>query len=454
MPQLTIDGLSHDGKGIARTHGKVAFVAGALRGEVVSAELSRRHRRFDEYRLLEVLAASTDRVEPPCPLIGRCGGCDLQHLSGSGQLDHKTRVLLDQLARQSGLAPRTLLPALVAEPFAYRRRARLAVNVPRRGGAVTIGLRTAGGSEVVPIDRCPVLTPELAALPGRLQTLVNGLERPAVLGHVELSLSEPRDGGALPVIYLRLVSAPTAGDSAAIRAFADHVEAYLACRVGDGPLDYLHRPRPEDPGYHLPEFGLRLNTLPGGFVQGNGAINLGLVGQVAAWTASLSGARVLDAFCGVGNFALPMARRGLEVHGVEISPEAVAAARDNAARNGLANASFEVRDLTDADDWLRHLDVDAAVLDPPRAGARGLVSALAAKRLERIVYVSCAPATLGRDAAALAGAGYVLDALRLVDMFPQTSHIESVSLFRREPRRKGRERRRRGGQPVQASAGV
>ncbi|MGE0623490.1 MAG: methyltransferase domain-containing protein [Pseudomonadales bacterium] len=448
MPRLNIESLSHDGKGLARIGGKVAFVAGALAGEVVSAELAQRHRRFDEYRLLEVLEASADRVNPPCPLIGRCGGCDLQHLAEGAQLAHKTRVLLDQLARQSGLSPEAMLPPLTSEPFAYRRRARLAVSVPRRGGRASIGLRVAGGKDVVPIDRCPVLVPAVESLPGRLQALLNGLERPAALGHVELSVSETDDGAAIPVIYLRMVTEPTVRDRSAMSDFAIGERAYLAFRIGEGALDYLHRPQPQDPGYRLPAFDLRLGYLPGAFMQGNGAINRALVDQVVTWTVSMDGSRVLDGFCGVGNFALPMARRGLAVHGVEVSPDAVAMARDNAARNGLADVSFEVRDLAGDADWLRHLSFDAAVIDPPRTGARALIAALAARRLENIVYVSCAPATLARDAAVLAGAGYELVSLRLVDMFPQTSHIESVSLFRLS--RRGR---RRSGQRGNAAGG-
>jgi len=286
-----------------------------------------------------------------------------------------------------------------------------------------------------------VLVPALAALPGRLQVLLNGLERPAVLGHIELSLSETAEGGSLPVIYLRMVADPPAADRAALRDFASGEHAYLAGRVGDGPLAYYHRPLPEDPGYRLPEFDLRLSYLPGGFVQGNGSVNRGMVGQVVEWVGAVAGSRVLDAFCGVGNFALPLATRGCEVHGLEVSPESVLVARDNATHNRLANASFEARDLTGDLAGLRSLDFDVAVLDPPRTGARALVAALAERRTSHIVYVSCAPATLARDAAALAEAGYVLEKIRLVEMFPQTSHIESVSLFRFDRRRK----ERRGG---------
>jgi 23S rRNA (uracil1939-C5)-methyltransferase len=445
VPQLTIEGLSHDGRGLARREGKVAFVAGALDGEVVIADLVKRHRRFDEYRLLEVLEPSADRIDPPCPLVGRCGGCDLQHLAGSVQIAHKSHVLLDQIARQSGLTPESQLSPLSADAFAYRRRARLAVGVPRRGGEVRVGLRTAGVGDIVPIDCCPVLVPALAALPGRLQALLNGLEHPAVLGHIELSLSETEEGESLPVIYLRMVADPPAADYSAFRDFASGAQAYLAGRVGDGPLTYLHRPLPQDPGYQLPEFGLRLSYLPGGFVQGNGTVNRGMVGQVVQWVTAVAGSRVLDAFCGVGNFALPLARRGCEVHGFEISADSVVVARANGARNGLANATFEALDLTGDPAGLRALDFDVAVLDPPRTGARQLVTALAERRTRHIVYVSCAPATLARDAAVLADAGYVLEKIRLAEMFPQTSHIESISLFRHDRRAKVR---RGGGRGV------
>lgn len=438
MTQLTIERLSHEGRGLARHHGKVAFIAGALAGEIVNAELVKRHRRHDEYRLIDVLEPAPERVEPPCPLVGRCGGCDLQHLAEPAQISHKTRALLEQIRRQSGLAPGTLLPPLATGAFAYRRRARLAVDVPRRGGRPVIGLRMGGGGSVVSIDHCPVLAPELAVLPGRLQQLASDLERPEALGHVELSLAETIDA-LLPVIYLRMVADPTAGDRLTLREFAALETAYLALKVGDGPIEYLHRPSSGNPQYRLPEFDLSLGYLPGGFVQGNAAVNRELVCQVVEWMTTVEGARVLDAFCGVGNFALPLARRGCEVLGLEASAEVVALARENAATNGVGSASFEVRDLFGDARSLRLPAVDTAVIDPPRAGARALVAALADAGVANVVYVSCAPATLARDAAILADAGYQLECLRLVDMFPQTSHIESASLFRLD--RRGKRRR-------------
>lgn len=438
MSRLTIERLSHDGRGVARHDGKVAFVTGALSGEVVEAALAQQHRRFDEYRLVDVLEASPDRVEPRCPLTGRCGGCDLQHLAGPAQIAHKTQVLVDQIRRQSGLTPEHLLPPLSADAFAYRRRTRLAVAVPRRGGRPVLGLRTAGSSEVVPIDRCPVLVPELAALPGRLQSLLNDLENPAALGHVELTLAETDGQAALPLVYLRLVAAPSTADRSALSSFARAERSYLALRVGDGAPEYLHRPEPEDPGYRLPEFDLRLAYPPGGFIQGNAGVNRALVHQVVAWVTEVGSGSVLDAFCGVGNFTLPLARRGLKVLGVEVSPEAVARARLNADRNGLAVA-FVVHDLMQDARKLQRDLFDTAVLDPPRTGARALIGELADRRVANVIYVSCAPSTLARDAAILADAGYALEKLCPVDMFPQTSHIESVSMFRLD----GRQLRRR-----------
>ncbi|HEY5644393.1 MAG TPA: methyltransferase domain-containing protein [Pseudomonadales bacterium] len=431
MAQLTVERLSHDGKGIARSAGKVGFIPGALAGERVEATLVRRHRRYDEYRLLRVLDAASDRVEPPCPLVGRCGGCDLQHLAGPAQLEHKTRVLLDQISRQAGLEPAELLPPLTADPFGYRRRARLAVHVPRRGESLTLGLRAAGDKEIVPIDRCPVLVPELAGLPGRLQQQLAELTRPAVLGHVELSLAETEAGPSLPVIYLRMTASPAAADRLVLRDFAEAQGAYLAARAGDGRLEYLYRPRAEEPAYRLPEFGLNIGYVPGEFVQGNPAINRRLVRQVVDWVAELEARNVLDAFCGVGNFSLALARRGLQVTGLEVAAEAVTVARQNAARNALPDLRFATRNLLTDPGCIDAMDFDTVVLDPPRDGARALVAALASRGVDGLVYVSCAPGTFARDAAILAEAGYTLGKLRLVDMFPQTSHIELAAEFRR-----------------------
>ncbi|MEZ5558162.1 MAG: methyltransferase domain-containing protein [Pseudomonadales bacterium] len=434
MPlQLDIEGLSHDGKGVARIAGKVCFVAGALPGEAVTAILRQARGRFDEYQLLRVREPAPERVEPLCPLVGRCGGCDLQHLQAQAQLSHKTTSVLELLERQAGMVPDALVEPLRSAPFGYRRRARLAVYVPRRGGRVTLGFREAGGSRIVPVAHCPVLAPPLDTLPGTLQAVLDRFQRPRDLGHVELSLSESSDGVSRALIYVRAVAAPEAADLARLESCAAELDAYLVLRAGDAPARWLHRPLPEAPAYDLPEFDLRIEYQPGDFLQGNAAVNRQLVSRVVEWLggtpAQPGEGRVLDAFAGLGNFSLALARRGCPVLGLEAQVDMVQRARENATRNGLGNIEFQVRDLQDDPEPLRRETFAAALLDPPRTGARRLVSELAARAVPDVLYVSCWPPTLARDAALLAGAGYRLARLSGVDMFPQTSHTEVLAQF-------------------------
>lgn len=436
MPRITVEGLSHEGRGVARVGGKVGFIDGALPGETVDAALLRHHRRYDEYRLIEVIAASPDRVRPVCPLVGTCGGCDLQHVDADAQLRHKMQVVLELLARQSGLVPEQLAEPLVSEPFGYRRRARLALRVPRRGGRPVLGFREAGGSRVVALTRCPVLAPPLADLPAALAERVATLQRPRDIGHIELSVSESPDGAQHPVVHVHLVEPLAEPDRRVLGELATDLSAYASLQAPGQPLEYLYQPDPWPPGYLLPKLGLRISYQPGDFLQGNRVVNRALVGQVVDWVVErlcdVPGQRILDAFCGVGNFSLALGRRGVPVLGVDVVPEMVARARQNAEANSVEGVTFAARDLMDEPVDLKRDDFAAAVLDPPRAGARGLVAALTERGTGTIVYVSCAPATLARDAAVLASRGYRLARLGLVDMFPQTSHIESIGLFVRQ----------------------
>lgn len=434
--RLHIDGLSHDGRGVARIDGKVGFVAGALAGEVVDAALTRRHGRFDDYRLLEVREPAPQRVVPRCPLVGRCGGCDLQHLDGDAQRRHKSAVVVEQLQRQAGLEAAELAAPVGedAPQFGYRRRARLAVAAARRGSGVTVGFREAAGTRIVGVERCPVLVDALAELPGRLQALFDTFERAAVVAHVELSVSESDDGASAPVIGLRLTGTLHRADRARLFEFADAHAAFLAVRTGSEPFEVLSGAGVLSPGYRLPEFGLRIGFAPDDFIQANGAVNRQLVTRVADWLDLDAGTPVLDAFCGVGNFTLALARRGLHVLGLEASPSMVARARDNAAAHGLDTVDVLTCDLMAQPATLPRRPFAAALLDPPRDGARALVGELAARRVERILYVSCRSATLARDARILADAGYRLARLAIVDMFPQTSHVETMALFLRAQR--------------------
>ena len=415
---------------MGRVSGKVAFVEGALPGERVEAQCVNRARRFDEYRLLRVIEPSPRRVAPVCPLVGTCGGCNLQHLDSTAQLEHKQRTVLELLERQSGMAPVIVEPPITSEPFHYRRRARFAVHVPRRGGGPPVlGFRAAASNRVVAVDRCPVLAEPLAAWPGRLQELLSGMQRPSAIGHIEVMLSEAAEGEDVPVIYLRCVEKLDAADVGMLTEQAFKAGVFLAVREGDADLRYLHAPDTAGPAYRLPEFDLRIGFQPGDFLQGNAEVNRALVSRVVQWLDRTPRGPLLDAFAGLGNFSLPLARCGFAVHGIEAAGSMVARAQENARANGVADVQFSGGDLLEMIRPLKVPPLTAAVLDPPRQGAQMLAADLAAKGVSPIVYVSCQPATLARDARLFGAAGYRLERLALVDMFPQTSHVETLCLF-------------------------
>lgn len=428
---LEIDALAHDGRGIARPDGKVCFVGGALPGERVEARLLARRARLEEWVTERVLEAAPERVAPACPLVGRCGGCDLQHLAPEAQRRHGEGMVLDLLARQAGLVPERVDPPLASAPFGYRRRARLAVWTPRRGRPV-VGFREAAGRRVVAVDACPVLAPPLDALPGALAHEVARLVAPGRVGHLDLALADGADGRARPVLGIHCTGPEPDADRERWRAFGAARDAWVFLG-GTGVRRCVHVPAGEEPAagpaYALPAFDLRLAFEPGDFLQANGPVNAALVERVVALVAPGPGRRVLDAFAGLGNFALALARGGATVEALEASPELVLRGGRNAEANGLASVRYAVADLAAEPVPLPAGAFDAAVLDPPRAGARVLVAALAAREVPRIVYVSCDPATLARDARILADAGYGLASLALVDLFPQTHHQEALACF-------------------------
>ena len=337
--------------------------------------------------------------------------------------------MLELLERQAGLVPEQVDEPLRSAPLGYRRRARLAVSTPHRGGKPRLGFRAAGSREIVAVGHCPVLVPPLLPLPGVLEETLAALQRPRGIEQVELALSESSEGMLNPVIHLHCAAVPVESDLTKLADLAAAHDAYLSLQTrGDFRVD-ARRPGTEERGYRLPEFGLRLEFGGGDFLQGNAEVNRRLVARVAEWLEERAGARVLDAFAGIGNFSLPLARRGFDVTGVELVAGMVSRARRNAERLGLQGAAFEARDLLGGSGMLQRLQYEVAVLDPPRRGAQTLVQELAANRTGTILYVSCSAPTLARDAAILGKAGYGLRRLALVDMFPQTRHIESMALF-------------------------
>jgi 23S rRNA (uracil1939-C5)-methyltransferase len=421
--------LSHEAKGVARLDGKAVFVADSLPGERVRMRRVARHRRFDEAVLEQVLRPSPDRVPAECPHFGLCGGCALQYLAPAAQLAFKQAQLIENLARLGGVEPARVLEPLTGPVWAYRRRARLGVKLVPKKGRVLVGFRERSAPYVADLHECRVLVPPAGALLDPLAALVAGLSIASRVPQVEVAVAE--DACAL---VLRVLDEPSAADLESMRAFerAHAVRIYLQ----PGGIDSI-RPlgaTAEPLHYSLPAFGLRIEFESADFIQVNGALNEAMVGRAVDLLDPAPGHRVLDLFCGLGNFSLPLATRAGQVIGIDGEQGLVERARSNAARNGIANAAFHVSNLaTDMRDatWARG-GFDRVLLDPPRAGALEVLPAVGASGAARVVYISCHPGSLARDAGILVGEhGFRLAAAGVMDMFPHTTHVEAMAIFER-----------------------
>ncbi|HUH91603.1 MAG TPA: 23S rRNA (uracil(1939)-C(5))-methyltransferase RlmD [Casimicrobiaceae bacterium] len=430
---VVITALDQEGRGVARVDGKATFVEGALIGERVAIEVLRRKPSYELARATEILAASPARVEPACPHFGVCGGCSLQHLEPAAQVAIKQRVLEDALWHIGRLRAGEILPPIHGTPWGYRHRARLSVrDVPSKGG-VLVGFHERKSSFVTDMRCCLVLPPRISALLPELRALAEALSIRDRLPQVELAIGDA--DGPVDALVLRHLSKPTADDERLLVEFSRRLGVDLYLQPG-GPASVHPLCAPARRlAYTLPEFGVTIDFAPTDFTQVNAAMNRVLVRRALALLDPGPGEAIADFFCGLGNFTLPIARRGASAIGVEGSAELERRARDNAERNGLAaRTRFVVADLSEATPAsvaaLGRLD--KALLDPPREGAVALVKALPDAGFKRIVYVSCNPATLARDAALLVRQrGFELAAAGVLNMFPHTAHVESVALFTR-----------------------
>ncbi|HJX58078.1 MAG TPA: 23S rRNA (uracil(1939)-C(5))-methyltransferase RlmD [Thiobacillus sp.] len=423
--------LDHEGHGIARVEGKVTFVDGALAGERAEIAVYREHAKYNSANAIAILKASSQRAEPRCRYFGRCGGCSMQHLEISAQVAAKQRVLEDNLARIGKVKPEVMLSALHGPAWRYRTRARLSARwVDKKGGGL-VGFREKRSSFIVDMTSCEVLTPDVSKLLLPLRELINELSNADRIPQIEVAVGEH-----VTVLVFRLLSPWTDDDAARVRAFADHhrVQIWEQEKGPDTVRPFWPHIAPEL-SYSLPEFGLVMPFKPTDFTQVNVAVNRALVNRALRLLNPQAGERIADLFCGLGNFTLPIARSGAEVLGIEGSAELVARARDNALHNGLANARFAVDNLfkMTPEKFAALGRFDKLLIDPPRSGAIEVIKALPeSKSPRRIVYVSCDPATLARDAGILVHAkGYGLEAAGVANMFPHTAHVESIALFTR-----------------------
>jgi 23S rRNA (uracil1939-C5)-methyltransferase len=419
--------LAHDGRGVARVDGKAVFIDGALPGERVRFRVIKRRRQLDEAGLVEVLAASPDRVVPACAHFGICGGCSLQHLSAPAQLAAKERQLLDNLERIGRVRPERVLPPLRGPAWAYRRRARLGIKYVHKKGRVLAGFREREKPYLADLRRCEVLLEPLAALPKDLAALVETLAIKEKIPQVEVS-----GGDAATALVFRVLETPGPQDTEKIAAFG--AEQGLQIFLQTGGLDSVQPVSQDYPpltyavdgGRIVIEFG------PVDFIQINREINASMVTAALELLLPMVSDTVLDLFCGLGNFTLPLARRVRRAVGVEGDTALVAKAGSNAVRNGVGNAAFFRENLfepTQFGPWANER-YDLVLLDPPRAGASALLARMAHWRPRRVVYISCHPGSLARDAEILVhGQGFKLTCAGVMDMFPHTTHVESIAVF-------------------------
>ncbi len=416
---VTVSDLDPFGQGVARHDGKAVFVPGVLPGEQAEIQLTEDKRQFAKGKLKRLLSRSPQRVAPRCPHFGVCGGCQQQHADEALQQQSKAAALVRMIARETGVTPQQE-PVIAGPEYGYRRRARLSLAwQPKQQRLMmfsTGGLQRAGGGGALPGAAAGAGT---AA--GAGARCLSGLQAVRRLGHVELVLA---DNG--PLLVLRHLDALKEADRQALLAFGEreNVAVYLA-----PDSDRVEKLCGDTPYYQVD--GLRLDFSPRDFIQVNDAVNQQMVAQALEWLDIQPNDRVLDLFCGMGNFTLPLARRAAAVVGIEGVATLVANGQYNAHKNKLNNASFFHENLEDdvaRQPWAAQ-GFDKVMLDPARAGAAGVMSHIVKLAPARVVYVSCNPTTLARDSKVLLSAGYRLARVRMLDMFPHTGHLESMALF-------------------------
>lgn len=431
---LSILDLSHDGRGVARwpdghaQAGKTVFVSGALPGETVSVQQTARSRHFDEALTLEVLQPSADRVPPRCPHFGTCGGCVLQHLAEDRQIAYKQQVLLDNLQRIGHVAPAAVLPPLRAGAWGYRRKGRFSVRRVEKKDKTLVGFREQDPRFVADLSECHVVVPQLGFKLQALGALVDGLDARRYIPQIEFIA-----GDAATALVFRHLQPLSAADRERLAAFGQ--EHGFVIYLQPGGVESVHPLGADaDLAFRLPDWDIELQFRPLDFIQVNARLNEAMIARALELLEVQPGERVLDLFCGLGNFTLPLARMAGDgaVVGVEGDAGLVARARANAARNGLHTLQFFVANLAQdlvGQPWLK-AGFDKLLLDPARTGAIEVLRQLPLKGLKRIVYVSCHPGSLARDAGYLVNeAGWSLRAAGVMDMFPHTAHVESIAVF-------------------------
>ncbi|MCL4138417.1 UNVERIFIED_CONTAM: hypothetical protein GTU68_056984 [Idotea baltica] len=425
--ETTIESLSHDGRGIARIDGKTIFIDGALAGETIKFLYSKKHSKYDEGRTVEVLTSAPDRVVAKCKHFGICGGCSLMHMSPEAQRTLKQNTLMEQMSHFGQVTPKTWLAPLTGPLWGYRRKARLGVKHVPKKERVLVGFREKGTPYLALLDQCEVLDQRVGSRLADLGEMIAGLDAYNRIAQIEVAMDD-----AHVALVFRNLDDLSDSDQQTLIQFGQSNDFWIYLQSG-GP-DTVTAIWPEQPQLHYaPEPGLQLNFEPNDFTQVNAGINQKMIQQAITLLELKDTDRVLDLFCGLGNFSLPLAKRCNEVVGVEGDAALVRHAQSNARLNNVTNAVFEQADLTQTalKDYAWTKDgFNKILLDPPRSGAFEVLPQLAELGAQRIVYVSCNPATLARDAGELVHQlGYTLISAGIMDMFPHTSHVESIAVF-------------------------
>jgi len=425
--ETQIESLSHDGRGVARIEGKTVFIDGGLGGERVRFRYSKKHSKYDEGRVVEVLSSSPDRVEAKCQHYGVCGGCSLMHMAPVAQLVLKQKTLMEQMSHFGHIEPKEWIEPMTGPLWGYRRKARLGVKHVPKKNRVLVGFREKGTPYLALLDKCEVLDPRIGTRLAELGSMIETLAAYNRIAQIEVAMDDKNTA-----LVFRNLDPLSDSDQKILITYGQKNDLWIYLQSG-GP-DTITPIWPKSPQLsYAPEVGLTLMFEPSDFTQVNATINQNMIQLTMELLEVCIEDRVLDLFCGLGNFSLPLARRVSEVVGVEGDAALVKHAQNNAKLNDLNNATFEQADLTKTAlkdySWAND-GFNKILLDPPRSGAFEVLSQLADLGAERIVYVSCNPATLARDAGELVHKyGYTLVSAGIMDMFPHTSHVESIALF-------------------------
>jgi 23S rRNA (uracil1939-C5)-methyltransferase len=425
--EVDITNLTHDGRGVARVDGKALFVAGGLPGERARVRYTARHRTYDEAKVEELLTRSPDRIEPRCPHFGGCGGCALQHLPPDRQIAVKQDVLAENFERIGKVQPKHWLEPLTDQPWGYRRKGRLSVKWVDKKGKALVGFREDNPRFVADLAVCHTLLPEVGERIEAISILIGSLEARREIAQIEIAAGDD----TVALVFRHIVPLIESDREKLVAFGREHDLAILLQPKGP---DSVHALWPEqiDLVFRIDDGGIELAFKPLDFIQVNAGMNQRMIASALDLLDAQATDQVLDLFCGLGNFTLPIARRVAEVVGIEGEAGLVARAADNARRNGIDNANFHAADLAmnqATAPWAR-ARYDKLLLDPPRSGAAAVLEYLPRKGTDRIVYVSCHPGSLARDAGILVNKhGFTLVKAGVMDMFPHTAHVESIALF-------------------------